>query len=111
VNTPLPPSLRTRIRQRDSYLSGMAVLVALIGFGFLAIALGKRTLARTLLPGAQLPALVSGCIGGVTLIGVCAGLAVVLHGRRVEAELRQRTDRVLGEAGALLDVVRDEVSR
>ncbi len=106
MTVPLPRGLRASRRRADAFVSGLAVVLALGVLGFVAIALGKRELARSIVPGVQLPALVSGCIGGVVLVGVAAGLAVALHARRVEADMRARTDRVLAEAVALLDAVR-----
>jgi ABC-type Fe3+ transport system permease subunit len=111
MSTPLPPSLKARTQRRDPYVTGLGFLIVIAAVGFVMIALGKRSLARTLDVAFQLPSFVSGCVAGLALIATAVAMIVILHARRVEAELRQQTDQVIDEAAALVAAMAVRKSR
>ncbi len=90
---------------RDPAAPSFALFAGLVAGGFVAIALGWRVAARTLLVPLQVPALVSGGLGGLALVALGAGLATVQAGRRLAAAERAETEDLLDEASALLDAV------
>lgn len=73
--------------------------------GFLAIGIGWRVAARTLLVAAQVPALVSGAMGGLAMILLGVALISIQSGRRLAAIERALTETVLDEAALLLQAV------
>lgn len=82
------------------------LLFAGIGLGgFVAIAIGWRVAARTLAVPLQVPALVSGGMGGLALVLLGAGLLNVHLGRRAAAVERTVFDELLDEAAGLVDAV------
>lgn len=87
---------------RDPAAPSLLLFAGLVISGFCAIALGWRVAARTLNVAAQVPALVSGALGGVVLVAVGAGLASVQSGRRLAAAERAETEALLDEAHALV---------
>jgi hypothetical protein len=91
---------------RDPAAPSLALYVALVIGGFVAIGLGWRAAARTLFVPFQVPALVSGGLGGLALIMLGAGLAVTQVGRRLAAQERADTEDLLDEAAAVLDVLK-----
>lgn len=91
---------------RDPVVPSMALFGGLVLAGFAGIALGWRVAARTLLVPLQVPALVSGGLGGLALIALGAGLASTQAGRRLAARERAETEDLLDEAAALLDAVK-----
>jgi hypothetical protein len=91
---------------RDPAAPSLVLYVCLVVGGFVAIGLGWRAAARTLFVPFQVPALVSGGIGGVALIVLGAGLAATQVGRRLAAQERAETEDLLDEAAALLDVIK-----
>ncbi len=91
---------------RDPALVGFVLFTSLTLLGFLSIGLGWRVAARTLFVPFQVPALVSGAMGGLALIVLGTGLLTVHAGRRLAALERADNDELLDEAGQLLDAVR-----
>ena len=91
---------------RDPLAPSLGVFVGLVVAGFIGIALGWRVAARTLIVPFQVPALVSGAMGGFALIILGAGLANVQVGRRLAAQERAETEDLLDEAAALLDALK-----
>jgi hypothetical protein len=91
---------------RDPAAPSLGLYLALVIAGFVAIGLGWRAAARTLFVPFQVPALVSGGIGGLALIVLGAGLAATQVGRRLAAEERAETEDLLDEAAAVLDVLK-----
>jgi hypothetical protein len=87
---------------RDPAVPSFALFAGLVVGGFAAIALGWRVAARTLYVALQVPALVSGAVGGVVLVALGAGLANVQAGRRLAAVERLETEALLDEAHALV---------
>lgn len=91
---------------RDPMAPSMALFAGLVVTGFVGIALGWRVAARTLFVGYQVPALVSGAMGGFALIALGAGLASIQSGRRLAAQERAETEDLLDEAAALVEAVK-----
>jgi hypothetical protein len=91
---------------RDPLAPSLALFSCLVLAGFAAIALGWRVAARTLVVPFQVPALVSGGMGGLALIALGAGLASIQVGRRLAAEERAETEDLLDEAAALVDAMK-----
>lgn len=91
---------------RDPVAPSLFLYACLVVGGFVAIGLGWRVAARTLFVPFQVPALVSGGVGGVALIVMGAGLAATQVGRRLAAQERAETEDLLDEAAALLDVLK-----
>ncbi len=83
---------------RDAYARGVALLAGIIAAGFVVIALGWRAVARTVFVPFQLPALVSGGIVGLALVGVGCALVSVQVGRRLEAQWRADMEDLLDAA-------------
>jgi hypothetical protein len=92
---------------RDPAAPSLLLFAGLVLTGFVAIGLGWRTAARTLVVPFQVPALVSGGMGGLALIVLGAGLAVTQVSRRLAAAERAETEDLLDEAAALLDVLKE----
>jgi hypothetical protein len=84
----------------------MVLFGGIVLVGFVGIALGWKVAARTLVVPFQVPAMVSGGLGGLALIILGAGLAQVQVGRRLAAQERAETENLLDEAAALMDVMR-----
>lgn len=91
---------------RDPVVPSLVLFVGLVVAGFVGISLGWRVAARTLVVPFQVPALVSGAMGGFALIALGAGLASIQTGRRLAAQERAETEDVLDEAAALLQAVK-----
>ena len=92
---------------RDPAFPSLALFTALALGGFVAIALGWRAAARTLFVPFQVPALVSGALGGVALVVIGCALANIQAGRRLAAEERAKTEELLDEAAALLSALKE----
>lgn len=91
---------------RDPLTSSYALFGLLVIGGFVGIALGWKVAARTLLVPFQVPALVSGAMGGLALIVLGAGLATIQTSRRLAAAERAETEDLLDEAAALMDAMK-----
>ena len=91
---------------KDPAAPSLLLFAGLVVAGFVAIGLGWKVAARTLVVPYQTPALVSGGMGGLTLIILGAGLANVQAGRRLAAIEREETELLLDGASALVDAVR-----
>jgi len=91
---------------RDPAAPSLTLFAALIVAGFVAIILGWKVAARTLYVYAQIPAIVSGAVGGVVLIAIGAGMANIQAGRRLAAAERAETELLLDEASALVAAVK-----
>jgi hypothetical protein len=87
---------------RDPAAPSLLLFAGLVVGGFVAIGLGWRVAARTLYVGLQIPAIVSGALGGIVLVALGAGLASIQAGRRLAASERAETEAVLDEAHALV---------
>lgn len=91
--------------RRDPAAPSVAVFLALVVGGFVAIGLAWNIARQTLVVAFQLPGLLSGAVGGLALIVLGAGLINAQVGRRLGALERARTDAVLDEAAALLSAL------
>ena len=87
---------------RDPAAPSLALFAGLVVAGFVAIGLGWRVAARTLYVGLQVPAIISGAIGGLVLVALGAGMANIQAGRRLAAAERLDTELLLDEAHALV---------
>jgi hypothetical protein len=91
---------------RDPVAPSLTLFAAIVLGGFVAIGIGWKVAARTLIVPFQVPALVSGGMGGLALILLGAGLATIQSSRRLAAQERAETEDVLDEAAALMDAVK-----
>ncbi len=91
---------------RDPATSGLILFIGLMSAGFTGIALGWKVAARTLFVPFQVPALVSGGLGGLALVLLGAGLLSVHSSRRLAAQERVAFEGLLDEAAGLLAVVK-----
>jgi hypothetical protein len=91
---------------RDPIVPSLGLFAAIVIAGFVGIGLGWRVVARTLVVPYQLPAVVSGAMGGFALIALGAGLATIQTGRRLAAQERAETEDVLDEASALVEALK-----
>lgn len=91
---------------RDPLAPGLALFAAIVLAGFVSIGLGWRVAARTLVVPFQVPALVSGGMGGLALVVLGAGLAHIQVGRRLAAQERAETEDLLDEAATLMDAMK-----
>ncbi|MGH2784148.1 MAG: hypothetical protein ACRDJ1_02695 [Actinomycetota bacterium] len=86
---------------RDAFTRSVVLAVGLIAGGFVAIALGWKGVAASLLVAEQLPYLLSGGVGGLALIVAGAGILTVQVNRYWNARERTRLDLVLAGATAV----------
>ena len=91
---------------RDPAAPSITLFAALVVAGFVAIGLGWKVAARTLYVALQVPALVSGAMGGLVLVALGAGLASIQTGRRLAASERAEMELLLDEAHALVTAVK-----
>jgi hypothetical protein len=82
---------------------GVALGVALVAAGFVAITLGWRGTARSLVVPLQTPYLISGALGAVALIGAGAMLLNTQWERLSDAEERREIGAMIDAAARLLD--------
>ncbi|MCW2778742.1 MAG: hypothetical protein JWN17_2467 [Frankiales bacterium] len=94
--------------RRDPAAPGLALFAALAAAGLLAIGIGWRVAARTLFVPFQVPALVSGGLGGLALVMLGAGLFSVQVARREAAAEQAAFDGLLDEAAGLVADVRGD---
>lgn len=92
---------------RDPLTPSLVLFAALVVAGFVAISLAWRLAARLALVPLQVPAVVSGAMGGLGLVVTGAFLAHVQVGRRLAAQERADTEDVLDEAAALVARLKD----
>ena len=87
----------------DPAASSLLLFAGLVVIGFVAIGIGDRSIARTLFVDVQVPALVSGGMGGLALILLGCGLVNVQTGRRLAAAERAETELLLDEVSQLVE--------
>jgi hypothetical protein len=95
--------------RRGSFHPALPSLLAFAGLvvaGFVAMAIGWRVSARTLDVARQVPAIVSGGVGGLVLIVIGTGLLVAQSGRVRAAEERADIDDVLDRASEVVEALR-----
>ena len=91
---------------RDDSRCRWRLLVALMVAGFVAIGVGWRGVAGSLVVAVQLPYAVSGLFGGIAVIGFAAGLMSLQLSRRREAQERAEFARLVSASADLLAAVR-----
>ena len=91
---------------RDPAAPSLLLFAGLVVAGFVSIGLGWKIAARTLYVSQQVPALVSGALGGLVLVALGAGLASIQAGRRLAASERAETELLLDEAHALVQAIK-----
>jgi hypothetical protein len=87
---------------RDPALPGVLLMVGLILAGFGAVLFGWRGAARAAYVPLQVPALVSGGVGGLALIGVGVALLDIQSARRHAAREQRIVDDALDELAELV---------
>jgi hypothetical protein len=95
----------------QSLLSGPAlpsllVFAGLILAGFAAMAIGWRVAARTLDVATQVPAIVSGGVGGLVLVVIGTGLFLAQAGRARSADDRADADELLDRVSEVVQALR-----
>lgn len=91
---------------RDPFAVSVGILVALAAGGLVGVWTGWRGAAASLDVAVQLPYVVSGALGGLSVTGFAAGLILVQLRRREEARRRAELQRVVEGAAELLGSVR-----
>jgi hypothetical protein len=89
---------------RDPATRALPSFLVLGGAGFLGLAFGWRAAARTLAVPLQIPAVVSGGIGGFMLVAAACLLASIHFSRGDAARERREIDELIEEARLLLEV-------
>jgi hypothetical protein len=89
-------------------LPSLVLFGGMVVAGFVAMALGWRVAARTLNVAAQMPAIVSGGLGGLMLIVIGTGLFVAQMGRASAADQRTDLDEVLDRTSEVINAVRPD---
>jgi hypothetical protein len=89
-------------------LPSLLLFAGMVVAGFVAMALGWRVAARTLNVAGQVPAIISGGLGGLVLVIVGTGLFVAQMGRVNGAEERASFHEVLDRASEVIHVVRPD---
>ncbi|HWA65620.1 MAG TPA: hypothetical protein VG899_04545 [Mycobacteriales bacterium] len=87
-------------------LPSLLLFAGMVVAGFVAMGLGWRVAARTLNVAVQVPAVVSGGLGGLVLIVIGTGLFVAQLGRAAAAEERTDLDDVLDRTSEVIQAVR-----
>ena len=87
-------------------MPSLMVFSGIVIAGFVAMILGWRVAARTLNVAAQMPAIVSGGIGGLVLVAVGTGLLVAQVGRVSAARDRAAADDVLDRTSEVVEMLR-----
>jgi hypothetical protein len=96
---------------RDEPAAGSLLLFGgLIVAGFVAVYLGYREAAHTSFAPSQLPALISGGLGGLALVLLGSGLLNIQLRRRLAATRRAANEAALEELSALIESLK-QVSR
>lgn len=85
----------------------LLLFAGMVVAGFVAMLLSWRIAARTLDVADQLPAMLSGGVGGLALVVIGTGLFVAQMGRLSAADDRADLDDVLDRASEVAQVVRD----
>lgn len=91
----------------DRFFTSTLLFGALVVGGLVAVILGWRTAAATLIVPFQIPAFVSGGLGGLALIGMGIGSLHIQVTRQIAVDETAQLDAVLESAEALLAAMRD----
>lgn len=87
----------------DPLVPSLLLFAGLVVAGFAAVGIGWRLAARTLFVPFQIPALVSGALGGLALIMTGTALISIQLDRKASAADRASMDELLVEVSALVD--------
>jgi len=90
---------------RDPSAPSLAVFALVALGGFVMIGLGWRIAARTLFVPFQVPAILSGGLGGLALVMIGAGLLNAQATRRIAASERAETEALLDVIAAARDAL------
>ena len=94
------------MKRPNPALPSLLVFAALVVGGFISMAVAWRMAARTLDVSIQLPALISGGIGGLVLVIVGTALFVTQVGRLRAADERAAMDEVLDRTSEIVQTMR-----
>jgi hypothetical protein len=94
------------MKKANPALPSLVVFGGLVVAGFVAMGVAWRIAARTLDVSIQVPALVSGGLGGLMLIVVGTALFVTQLGRLRAADERARMDDVLNRTSEIVQAMR-----
>ena len=92
---------------RDPFVVSVTLLVALALAGLVGVGVGWRGAAASLDVAVQMPYIVSGALGGLTVLGFSVGLLLIQFRRRNEARRRAELQRVVTAAADVLAAVRE----
>lgn len=87
---------------QDPAAPSLLLFAAMVACGFATIGAGWRIVARTLDVSLQIPAIVSGGLGGVTLVLIGAAFSSIQLGRRAAYRESRDTEALLDELAALV---------
>jgi hypothetical protein len=87
-------------------LPGLATMVAVAVTGVAALGLGWRIVARSLVVPVQVPALISGGLAGLALLGAACAFFDIQADRRDAAQRADEIDAVLDEVAAMAAILR-----
>ncbi|MCU1602160.1 MAG: hypothetical protein JWO22_2869 [Frankiales bacterium] len=99
------------MKRLNPHQQALMTSALLVGSGLLAIALGKRVVARTEDVYAQIPAVVSGGFGGIALVILGCVVAFVQVSRRCSVQEGELQADVVAEVVALTEVRRQLAAR
>src|SRR5881394_1559911 len=86
---------------------GLITMLAIGVAGFVALLLGWRMIARSLLPPVQIPGLISGGLAGLALIGAACAFLDIQADRRDAARQGDEVDALLDEVASMAAVLRN----
>lgn len=88
-------------------LPSLLVFAGMVVAGFVSMGLAWRVAARTLDVADQVPAIISGGVGGLLLVVIGTALFVAQMGRVSAADERAELDVVLDRTSEVISAVRD----
>lgn len=94
--------------RRNPALPSLLVFSGLVVAGFVAMGIAWRVAARTLDVSTQVPALISGGIGGLVMVVVGTALFVTQLARLRAADERADMDEVLDRTSEIVQAMRTE---
>lgn len=94
---------------RPRVMPGGATMIAIGTAGLIALGLGWRVVARSLLAPVQLPGLVSGGLAGMALLGAACAFLDIQADRRDSARHGAEIDAVLDEVAGMAAALRKRV--
>jgi hypothetical protein len=95
---------------REPLTSTVIVVVGLVAAGYTAMGFAWHYTAYTLVVAFQIPAVISGALGGLSLVVIGAVLLNVQYGRYTAATESAETELLLDEAAALVAAMKERRS-